>query len=331
MRNSGNYSFYIILISIIFLLLGCTTQSQTAATTQSTVENSAFTTVGTLVDSEVRYFTLEDFASIVIGESTIEDVYNITEESYAMALTGTGGFCEYPMQDGKCICIEFGVPNWVIKSIKVRTPTINNQSQTSDTDIHSQSPVWFSNYEKYIAFFRDTGEQTPVSKIYTSTNIKAYITDIREGKRPLVIPYRCEDPVPVVKGEDTLAEPVQVCSVLFVSSEFDTVMDDKSVIIRIYAMTAEENAMSAELSCSELIAVLKPLEPNVDKYDSGQYEAVFEDSAVIDGISRSMLVQQSKDGMETIYFVLDGCIVEFHAPVGTVTKDWLKDFSVVAY
>ena len=52
------------------------------------------------------YYTKEDFKSIIVGESTYQDVYNIAPIEL-MQVTSYGGFCEYPMQHGGYVRIKF--------------------------------------------------------------------------------------------------------------------------------------------------------------------------------------------------------------------------------
>lgn len=72
-----------------------------------------------------EYYSKEDFQSIVIGESTYQDVYNIVPLE-SIQVTSYGGMCEYPMQDGGCIRIKFYGKELIVGMIEVDLPTIKN-------------------------------------------------------------------------------------------------------------------------------------------------------------------------------------------------------------
>lgn len=52
------------------------------------------------------YYEKEDFQSIIIGETTYQDVYKIAPTE-SMQITSYGGFCQYPMQNGGYVRIKF--------------------------------------------------------------------------------------------------------------------------------------------------------------------------------------------------------------------------------
>lgn len=64
------------------------------------------------------YYTLDDFQSIVIGESTFQDVYDIAP-SISLTTTSYGGFCEYPSADGKYIHIKFYGAEMIVGAIEL--------------------------------------------------------------------------------------------------------------------------------------------------------------------------------------------------------------------
>ncbi len=72
-----------------------------------------------------EYYSIEDFQSIVEGESTYQDVHNIARLE-TMQVTSYGGICEYPMQDGGCIRIKFYGKNLVVGMIEVVPSTMGN-------------------------------------------------------------------------------------------------------------------------------------------------------------------------------------------------------------
>ena len=65
-----------------------------------------------------QYYCKDDFQSIVIGESTYQDVYQIAPPD-CVHLTAYGGFCEYPMQDGGCLRIKFYGSQMIVGMIEV--------------------------------------------------------------------------------------------------------------------------------------------------------------------------------------------------------------------
>ena len=62
-------------------------------------------------------YRIEDFESIIIGESTFKDVYE-TVAAESMQVTSYGGFCEYPMQDGGCIRVKFYGKDLIVGAIE---------------------------------------------------------------------------------------------------------------------------------------------------------------------------------------------------------------------
>lgn len=63
------------------------------------------------------YYLKEDFQSIIMGESTFQDVYTIAPVE-SMQVTSYGGVCEYPMRDGGCIRIKFYGKDLVVGEIE---------------------------------------------------------------------------------------------------------------------------------------------------------------------------------------------------------------------
>ena len=67
------------------------------------------------------YYVVEDFNSIIIGESSYKDVYEIAALD-SIQITSYGGFCEYPMKDGRIIRIEFTGKDLIVSNIKIVKP-----------------------------------------------------------------------------------------------------------------------------------------------------------------------------------------------------------------
>lgn len=67
-------------------------------------------------------YTLEDFDSIVVSESTLEDLNRIAVCD-RLYLTSFGGVLEYPTEDGRWIRIKIVGANSVVESVEiVETP-----------------------------------------------------------------------------------------------------------------------------------------------------------------------------------------------------------------
>ena len=64
-----------------------------------------------------QFYDMEDFSTIVVGESTYNDVYAIApfESIYS---TSYGGMCEFPTKDGGVIRIKFLEDELVVGSIE---------------------------------------------------------------------------------------------------------------------------------------------------------------------------------------------------------------------
>ncbi len=94
----------LMIISFIFVLslVGC----------KSKATNNDFS-----IKSPKNYYTKQDFKSIIIWESTYQDVYDIAS-SQVMFVTSYGGYCEYPMSDGGCIRIKFYGPDLIVGMIE---------------------------------------------------------------------------------------------------------------------------------------------------------------------------------------------------------------------
>ncbi len=70
-----------------------------------------------------EYYTMDDFASVTIGESTVYDVHLIAPV-IKMGMTGYGGICEFPTEDGKYIVMRFGGSELVLFEIELSDESI---------------------------------------------------------------------------------------------------------------------------------------------------------------------------------------------------------------
>lgn len=103
MRKNYRYTVCIVFCLIFMTVLsGCDSMSSS--------NNSDGVAMG-------DYYKIEDFQAIVIGESTLHNVYEIAPVE-SMQVTSYGGFCEYPMQDGGCIRIEFYGEDLIVGAIE---------------------------------------------------------------------------------------------------------------------------------------------------------------------------------------------------------------------
>lgn len=70
-----------------------------------------------------QYYTLDDFQSIAVGESTVEDVCKIALVK-EFGPTGYGGICEFPMEDGNYILVKFYGSELVVGEIEISKESI---------------------------------------------------------------------------------------------------------------------------------------------------------------------------------------------------------------
>lgn len=70
-----------------------------------------------IANDERTYYSMDDFSSIVIGESTILDVNKITPDIVLLRTTHYGAVAEFPTIDG-CIRIEFYGGEHVVRNIE---------------------------------------------------------------------------------------------------------------------------------------------------------------------------------------------------------------------
>jgi len=69
-------------------------------------------------NTQKKYYTLEDFQSIIVDKSTIWDVYLVAPDTSFYAVS-YGTYCEYPTEDGGAIGMQFHGPEMVVKSIEI--------------------------------------------------------------------------------------------------------------------------------------------------------------------------------------------------------------------
>ena len=89
-------------VAIIVLLSGCDSASNLNDSTGVVMRD---------------YYTIEDFQSITIGESTYQDICQIAYTE-SVQITSYGGFCEYPLKNGGCIRIKFYGESLIVGAIE---------------------------------------------------------------------------------------------------------------------------------------------------------------------------------------------------------------------
>lgn len=109
-RISNLIIFIFVCFAFMVLLVGCRSKSNTNNSSEVPMRD---------------YYRKEDFESIIIGESTFKDVYEIVATE-SIQVTSYGGFCEYPMKDGGCVRIKFYGKDLIVGAIEeVSMPYIN--------------------------------------------------------------------------------------------------------------------------------------------------------------------------------------------------------------
>ena len=115
----------VIILSVCFVasLFGCSADSS-GKNTNATGNNATQSTGNATTEKQnedisltKEYYTLEDFASIIIGESTFYDVYDLAPNMRFLSGTSYGARCEYPMKDG-ALCIKFSGKDMVVLAVE---------------------------------------------------------------------------------------------------------------------------------------------------------------------------------------------------------------------
>lgn len=108
-----NRCFLLLILFLITLLAGC-----------SSGQNSY-----ELTEVHMRNYSLNDFGTIIIGESTYEDVYRIAPTE-SLVVTSYGGFCDFQTEIGGSIHIRFNGPNLVVGAIEEIIPRAETEVNT---------------------------------------------------------------------------------------------------------------------------------------------------------------------------------------------------------
>ena len=102
MKIKGSiFAFTCICIAFVVLFAGCALMPNTAG--QDGVSK--------------KKYSIEDFQSITIGESTYREVYEIAPLE-SLQITSYGAFCDYPTQSGGYIRIKFYGKDLVVGAIE---------------------------------------------------------------------------------------------------------------------------------------------------------------------------------------------------------------------
>lgn len=110
-----------IILSFLVLLAGCkSSPNADNGMKPSSDPVSEHFSVPTFIPTTKQYYTMDDFNSIVVGESTLADVIKLypPEPNSTLIPTAVGTFCDYPTQDGGYIRIEFYGKDLIVFSIE---------------------------------------------------------------------------------------------------------------------------------------------------------------------------------------------------------------------
>jgi len=113
--------FTVIILSLLVLLAGCESFPNAGNTKKPSSDPvSEHFSVPTFIPTTKQYYTMDDFDSIVVGESTLADVIALypPEESSTTIPTAVGTFSDYPMQGGGYIRIKFYGKDLIVFSIE---------------------------------------------------------------------------------------------------------------------------------------------------------------------------------------------------------------------
>lgn len=80
--------------------------------------------VGCKSTGKKEYYELNDFKEVVINKTSYSEVCELVSLPEIQMGTSYGFLCEYPMSDGKCICLKFDKDN-IVFQIKI-TESLKN-------------------------------------------------------------------------------------------------------------------------------------------------------------------------------------------------------------
>lgn len=99
-----NYALWVLILIVVAFLLMCLLAKHIVAQ-QDQTENPQF-------------YRVDTFSSIVVGTSTLRDVYEIAPMQELLA-TSYGALCKYPISDTECLCIKFYGSEMVVGAIEI--------------------------------------------------------------------------------------------------------------------------------------------------------------------------------------------------------------------
>ena len=217
---------------------------------------------------------------------------------------------------------------FAIYSVCLLLPAGHTQNNASPSSL----TVGFLGYQEYLAFFQET------SAYPDSSTIDAHLHECKSNPDALVVPCYDGAPVPLRQQEGYDGICILESELYnYLWTWFYTYIDGQDVRICISKLSAEDAALAKKKSCAKFIAAIAPSAPNLYNYFlNTNYLDVYEDEAIINSKTTSMLVQQTKQvaqtgiGRDYVYFVTDGYLVCIVAPTNTLTKDWLSSFCLSA-
>lgn len=118
-KETANRVFHILMIvfcltAILLVMTACIDKNIKDDPKSETIETAASIDNGTC-------FNMEDFSCIVVGQSTFQDVYEITSCS-GLVSSACGGAAEYPTENGY-VRIEFSGSDLVVVRLEEKTGT----------------------------------------------------------------------------------------------------------------------------------------------------------------------------------------------------------------
>ena len=94
----------------MFSLVGCNTNNRNEEANDINNENKE--------ENMKKYYSIEDFKSITIGESSIRDVLKIALPINPIQMRSYGALCEYPAENGRYIIIKGSGKDLIVFSIE---------------------------------------------------------------------------------------------------------------------------------------------------------------------------------------------------------------------
>ena len=196
-----------------------------------------------------------------------------------------------------------------------------------------ESPHPTAHFADYREFFHGTEPVEIYGGSEDHEEITAYLQEVRSDPDSVLVPHQNGSPV-VLRAEEGFSGIVVMDRELynFLWTWFYTNLEGEPVTIRLSELSEENAALASGKTASEFVAAIAPGAPNVNNYqENPNYVDIFTRDAVIDGVSRSILVSRTTDGRGRCLFVLNGHLVVIAAPMDVISDEWLARFSLAPY